>query len=354
MLTTLLSLAGLVPLVLVWGEDMEFTEGKDYSDADDQDTPLNVLYNILICRDVDSAIKIESSHRIRKIKIRKSNTFSKVQETIVEYVAYGFEVTDLVCQLDTRIRGEAGGMGNMLYGRRVELLPLVSMVAAPVAAVDGIMNAITGQPTKSISTPMETANGVKFLRFLIKQGASVETKSVNGLVPLHYAAAHGNKHTARVLLRSGAEVDIRAPNRHNSTSLILAAWNGHTAVVELLIANEADVNARTKPGWTALFYAVEEDHVDVVRVLVEAGADVTIRAEGYQGVSITASDLARSKKVSRLLGLGPPQAKCPIPAHPNEWEYPETWEWMHAEARNTNTHTQEYPEEEEDPYPWEE
>uniref|UniRef100_A0A8C9VE50 Euchromatic histone-lysine N-methyltransferase 1b n=1 Tax=Scleropages formosus TaxID=113540 RepID=A0A8C9VE50_SCLFO len=118
-------------------------------------------------------------------------------------------------------------------------------------------------------------------------------ESQNKRTPLHVAAEAGscmcymttplmdaceNNHleTVRYLLRAGAIVNHK--DVEGSTCLHLAAKIGHYDIVKHLLDTESiDINCQDDGGWTAMIWATEYKHVDEVKLLLSRGADINIR-----------------------------------------------------------------------------
>lgn len=145
---------------------------------------------------------------------------------------------------------------------------------------------------------------------LVRHGADVNAKEIDGSSALHWAAHFGDVELALALLAAGA--DAAAANRYGMTPVQLAAVNGDAALLgalldagadpdtvlpegetvlmtaartgspdalAVLLRRGADVHARDRwHGETALIWAAAENHAAAVQVLVEHGADVDSRS----------------------------------------------------------------------------
>lgn len=152
------------------------------------------------------------------------------------------------------------------------------------------------------------------VRFLLRKGASVDSRNNYGWTPLMQAARFGHLTVAHILLENGAEINGR--NRLGASVLTMAARGGHNHVVKLLLENRAFVDDydhlavvadavpngnnnnscrssfSSAPGFgggdgclgggggrefmdiTALMVASQHGHEAVVRLLLEWGSDV--------------------------------------------------------------------------------
>lgn len=145
---------------------------------------------------------------------------------------------------------------------------------------------------------------------VLRNELDVNPKSKSGTIPLHYAAAHGNKELVMMFLVKGADVNainddgwtplqaaIQSKNNdvvaalldhgadvHKSggkaklTALHYAASVGIKEIVLALLEKGADVHVQADDGWTALHYAALSADRDVVMLLLERGADIHAKA----------------------------------------------------------------------------
>ncbi|XP_012921180.1 ankyrin repeat and SAM domain-containing protein 6 isoform X3 [Heterocephalus glaber] len=100
----------------------------------------------------------------------------------------------------------------------------------------------------------------------------VDCSDEAGNTALHFAAAGGHEPLVRFLLRRGASVNSR--NHYGWSALMQAARFGHVSVAHLLLDHGADVNAQNRLGASVLTVASRGGHLGVVKLLLEAGAFV--------------------------------------------------------------------------------
>ncbi|NXY87582.1 ANKS6 protein, partial [Alcedo cyanopectus] len=93
-----------------------------------------------------------------------------------------------------------------------------------------------------------------------------------GNTGLQFAAAGGHEQLVRFLLRKGASVQSR--NHYGWSPLMQAARFGHLSVAHILLENGADLNAQNKLGASVLTMASRGGHVSMVKLLLESGAFV--------------------------------------------------------------------------------
>ncbi|KAK2815084.1 hypothetical protein Q7C36_023350 [Tachysurus vachellii] len=100
----------------------------------------------------------------------------------------------------------------------------------------------------------------------------VDCTDEEGNTALHFAAAGGHEHLVRFLLRKGASVDSR--NNYGWTPLMQAARFGHLNVSHILLENGAEMNGRNRMGASVLTMAARGNHTHVAKLLLEHGAFV--------------------------------------------------------------------------------
>ena len=115
-----------------------------------------------------------------------------------------------------------------------------------------------------------------------------------------------------MLLRAGA--DVAAKNVNGYTALLLAALQGHEGVVSILVEAGADLSCKDTDGNTALDVAVERGHAGVARVLRDAAAAQAASApagaaEGPVGASSGVAEGPVGASSAQAGSAGPPRER---------------------------------------------
>ncbi|XP_008305927.1 ankyrin repeat and SAM domain-containing protein 6 [Cynoglossus semilaevis] len=110
----------------------------------------------------------------------------------------------------------------------------------------------------------------------------VDCTDEEGNTALQFASASGHENLVRFLLRKGASVDSR--NNYGWTPLMQAARFGHLTVAHILLENGAEMNGRNRLGASVLTMAARGGHTHVVKLLLESGAYV----DDYDHLAVTA------------------------------------------------------------------
>ncbi|KAH0618016.1 hypothetical protein JD844_016930 [Phrynosoma platyrhinos] len=136
--------------------------------------------------------------------------------------------------------------------------------------------------------------------FLLRRGASVQSRNHCGWSPLMQAARFGHLTVARILLENGA--DLNAQNKLGASVLTMASRGGHISVVKLLLEAGAyvdnydhldtglDNSKEELPAITPLMAAVQHGHEAVVHLLLDWGADCnyTVKTMGWTPLMLAA------------------------------------------------------------------
>lgn len=141
------------------------------------------------------------------------------------------------------------------------------------------------------------------VKMLIKAGAVVNAKGMDGYTPLMAASIEGHKEVASILINNGADVNAKWRS-WGITPLMFASSAGHTDIVRLLIEQGADINSGGRMAKSPLYLASEEGHVEVVKLLLEKGANVNAQNNGESTALKVASDNGHTDIVKILKEAG--------------------------------------------------
>ena len=109
---------------------------------------------------------------------------------------------------------------------------------------------------------------------LMKQGADIKTKAIDGKSVLHVVSGNEDSGEALdLLLRLGIEVNSRT-HKHKKTPLHLAARVGQDRNIDLLLKYGADIESEDSEGRTALHEATVNGFTTTVDLLIKHGANV--------------------------------------------------------------------------------
>ncbi|CAL8293270.1 unnamed protein product [Lota lota] len=114
----------------------------------------------------------------------------------------------------------------------------------------------------------------------------VDGTDEEGNTALQFASASGHENLVRFLLRKGASVDSR--NNYGWTPLMQAARFGQLNVTHILLENGAEINGRNRLGASVLSMAARGGHAHVVKLLLEGGAYV----DDYDHLDIAAEGVS--------------------------------------------------------------
>ena len=118
-----------------------------------------------------------------------------------------------------------------------------------------------------------------------------------GHTPLMFAVKSNRKQAVNFLIKFGADINVKGIN---GCSAIHLAVNSFTVeILKILIAAGANIDAKNNDGNTALHDAVQKKYIDIVKILIDAGANIEIT--NNQGK--TAFNLAQENYTQEIIEI---------------------------------------------------
>jgi len=135
-------------------------------------------------------------------------------------------------------------------------------------ALDGGMNIEAVQPGLGhTALHMAAYNGhTETVLLLIKRGAKIDSRDVEGKTPLIHACTGPYAETVKVLIKAGADVNVK-DSTEGFTPLMMAAGLDQLEIVKILLANEADKDAVDTDNDKAIDHARRENLAPIVELL---------------------------------------------------------------------------------------
>lgn len=104
----------------------------------------------------------------------------------------------------------------------------------------------------------------------LEAGSDPSAVGIQGMTPLHFAAASGCKETAEILLKAGASTSVE--NHLNISPLQYACSNGYKEVVEVMLDYPCELNPKDDAQVSPLKEAVKHGWTDLAEKMNELGA----------------------------------------------------------------------------------
>ncbi|XP_068939325.1 espin-like protein [Petaurus breviceps papuanus] len=143
------------------------------------------------------------------------------------------------------------------------------------------------------------------VEWLVQEGCDVSLETLEGALPIHYAAVKGNLTCLKLLIAA----DNRCVNRQTQSGaspLYLACQEGHLHIIQFLVKDcGADVHLRAHDGMTVLHAAARSGHYSLVVWLVTF-TDINLMARDDEGATVLhfAARGGHAPILDRLLMMG--------------------------------------------------
>jgi ankyrin repeat protein len=118
---------------------------------------------------------------------------------------------------------------------------------------------------------------VEVMRWLIRNGAEVNTRTDQNANPLMFAVANNKTEAVKALLQYKPDVNIITT--YWETPLLAAAKNGNLEIAEALIRDSADINFADEKGATALHYASLYGYFYLADMLIYYDASIDTKSK---------------------------------------------------------------------------
>lgn len=112
------------------------------------------------------------------------------------------------------------------------------------------------------------------VQLLIAKGADINGQDNNGRVPLLDVVIIGNLKVAKFMIEHGANVNAYDKVYSNNALNLAISFNKNDSIATLLIENGARLNQKDRDGNSELHIAAMRGLANLIRFLVEKGADV--------------------------------------------------------------------------------
>lgn len=149
--------------------------------------------------------------------------------------------------------------------------------------------------SSTLRTPLHDAirgNHMAVVKLLLKLGASVHEREIEGWTPLHEAVWHSRGKVTQMLLDAGADVDTRTNSNlgfadwdanevlHGYyTPHHLAARGGTLSAFERLLEKGANMTATDFNGRTAIHKAAMGGRISIIEKILDTGYDIDVKGQ---------------------------------------------------------------------------
>ncbi|KAF6201816.1 hypothetical protein GE061_004211 [Apolygus lucorum] len=138
-------------------------------------------------------------------------------------------------------------------------------------------------------TPLHIAaegGHLEAVKFLVKAGANMSTRSEGGQTLLHHAVMGGNSTLVGWIIRqqqNEESFDVNATMSNDKTPILLAAELGQLDIIKILINARADVLRRSKNNYSIIHCAVFSESLEVVEWCLKNMPRELIESRDFEG-----------------------------------------------------------------------
>eukprot|EP00035_Acanthoeca_spectabilis_P022998 m.447061 g.447061 ORF g.447061 m.447061 type:complete len:657 (-) comp19465_c0_seq1:64-2034(-) len=140
---------------------------------------------------------------------------------------------------------------------------------------------------------------IPMVRWLLRQGASLQELDLVGNTPLLYAVYGGHLELVRALLTMGCS--LLEKNNKGHSPIIQASCGGHAHIVQWLIGQGASIYERDDVGNTSLLFAAWGGHISVLEWLLENGASLHEMSDTGHTALLSAANSGKQEVVAWLM-----------------------------------------------------
>uniref|UniRef100_A0A8C8S2L0 Uncharacterized protein n=1 Tax=Pelusios castaneus TaxID=367368 RepID=A0A8C8S2L0_9SAUR len=144
---------------------------------------------------------------------------------------------------------------------------------------------------------------VSLVKLLASQGADLERKHKNPLIPLHFAMEKGKFRVVQYLLKSGPSVNCLDENYYGWMTLHLSCFKGHIEIICLFRESCSRLNVKGGMDWTSLHVAtLYREESDTTRC---TSLQMALRNQKQDiAIFLQGQDSPVNDVVSRMAGSG--------------------------------------------------
>ena len=132
------------------------------------------------------------------------------------------------------------------------------------------------------------SNNVKTLKYLLMQGAKIDSQCNKGRTPLYSAISVGNIDICQLLLKEGANPNIKTKN--GFSPLHRSAFAGNVIITKLLLTSKKiDLTLTNDKGQTFADIAQEKSHTNILDLVNKSPINRSVSAVSVQSTQSTSS-----------------------------------------------------------------